>query len=108
MDRKNYIPTEQIDKRNEYTKTYAVGPAEYTAFSSPVPLHMFMDNAWLPCDARFMPDKEYGENSLVSRGGHLTAVCSPSGEAAFITVKDSSLYRTFSRRLLETAEILTP
>ena len=88
MDRKYYIPTEQPDKRNEYTKTYAVGPARHRAFSSSVPLHVRSQESWEEIDARFVPDKEYGENSLVSRGGHLTAVCAPSGKDAFITVAD--------------------
>ena len=85
-------PTEQIHQREEYSKTYAVGPARYRAFSSSVPLHVRSQESWEEIDARFIPDKEYGDDSLVSRGGHLTAVCSPSGEAAFITVKDSKAH----------------
>ena len=88
MDRKTYIPTEQIDKRNEYTKTYTVGPARYRAFSSSVPLHVRSQESWEEIDARFVPDKSYGDDSIVSRGGHLTAVCAPSGKDAFITVAD--------------------
>ena len=56
MNNISLIPAEQTDKRNEYSKTYAVGPGMFAAFASPVPLHMFKDNTWLPCDARFMPD----------------------------------------------------
>ena len=85
-------PAEQILQREEYSKTYAVGPAEYRAFSSSIPLHILRQDVWEEIDARFIPDKEYGDDSLVSRGGHLTAVCSPSGEAAFITVKDSKAH----------------
>lgn len=78
--------TEQPALRGEYTKTYSVGPGRYKAFTSPVPLHVYLGDEWLPCDARFLPDPESG--ILTSHGSCFTTACRPSSPQAFIVITD--------------------
>ena len=79
--------TEIAALRDEYTKTYAVRPGRYQAFTSPVPLHVRSGDEWVPCDARFLPDPETG--ILASHTSRFTAACGPSGPEAFIVITDS-------------------
>lgn len=79
--------TEIAALRDEYTKTYAVRPGRYQAFTSPVPLHVRSGDEWVPCDARFLPDPETG--TFASHTSRFTAACGPSGPEAFIVITDS-------------------
>ena len=48
------IPTEQIDRRTEFTKTYAVGANKYKAFQSSIQIHSrnLLKGIWEETDAR--------------------------------------------------------
>ena len=87
MNRKNYIPTEQISERKENVKTYLVGPGLRHAFAASIPLHVRQeDGSWSPVNAVFQWDKE--SSGYISHGSRFTTACSVPNPAPFITVTD--------------------
>ena len=89
----NLVPTENVDKRTEYSKTYTVGPGKYQAFTSVIPLHRKNGETgkWEELDATFKAEK--GNDVLESAGAQLTVSCGVSGEKVFIAVKDQEDHR---------------
>ena len=83
----NLVPTENVDKRTEFSKTYTVGPGKYQAFTSVIPLHRKNGETgkWEELDATFKAEK--GNDVLESAGAQLTVSCGVSGEKVFIAVK---------------------
>ena len=51
----NLVPTENVDKRTAFSKTYTVGPGKYQAFTSVIPLHRQNEETgkWDELDAAF-------------------------------------------------------
>ena len=92
--RENYlVPTENVDKRTEFNKTYTVGPGKYQAFTSAIPLHRKNKETgkWEELDATFKAEKE--NDVLESAGAKMTVSCGVSGEKVFIAVKDQEDHR---------------
>ena len=89
----NLVPTENVDKRTAFSKTYTVGPGKYQAFTSVIPLHRQNEETgkWDELDAAFKAEKE--NDVLESVGAQLTVSCGVSGEKAFIAVKDQEDHR---------------
>ena len=89
----NLVPTENVDKRTEFSKTYTVGPGKYQAFTSVIPLHRKNGETgkWEELDATFKAEK--GNDVLESAGAQLTVSCGVSGEKVFIAVKDQEDHR---------------
>ena len=85
----NYlVPTENVDKRTAFSKTYTVGPGKYQAFTSVIPLHRQNEETgkWEELDAAFKPAKE--GDQLESVGAQLTVSCGVSGEKPFMVIRD--------------------
>ena len=80
------IPTEKVEKRTMFSKTYTVGPGKYHAFTSPIPLHKEQSGKMEELDVSFQPSKESEE--LKSAGAFMTIQCGVSGEQPFVTVQD--------------------
>ena len=89
--RGNYlVPTENVDKRTAFSKTYTVGPGKYQAFTSVIPLHRQNEETgkWDELDAAFKPAKE--GDQLESIGAQLTVSCGVSGEKPFMVIRDQT------------------
>ena len=84
----NLVPTENVDKRTEFSKTYTVGPGKYQAFTSVIPLHRQNEETgkWEELDAAFKATKE--DDQLESVGAQLTVSCGVSGEKPFMVIRD--------------------
>ena len=54
------VPTENVDKRTMFSKTYTVGPRKYHAFTSPIPLHKEQSGKMEELDV-WQPDGEQGQ-----------------------------------------------
>ena len=84
----SFTATEILSLREEYAKTYAVGAGKFQAFTGSIPLHIRSGGEWADCDARFVPDKEREEGTLISHGSRFVTVCKPSGAESFISLTD--------------------
>ena len=82
------VPTENVDKRTAFSKTYIVGPGKYQAFTSPIPIHKknAQTEAFEELDAAFKATKE--GDQLESAGAQLTVSCGVSGERPFMAIRD--------------------
>ena len=82
------VPTENVDKRTAFSKTYTVGPGKYQAFTSVIPLHRKNEETgnWDTIDAAFKTSKE--SDMLESAGAQLTVSCGVSGEKPFMVIRD--------------------
>ena len=87
--KQHLIPTELINKRSVFSKTFTVEAGKYRSYMSAIPIHQqdSASGAWKEISASFVPLKE-AEDRLVSRTGNLTATCGISSENPFITLQD--------------------
>ncbi|MDO5435761.1 MAG: DNRLRE domain-containing protein, partial [Clostridia bacterium] len=78
------VPTEQLDRRTSFSKTYAVGPGRYEAYQSAIQIHAVHGDDRQEIDARF----HESDGCFISAGPVITVTCAAIARVNFLTLSD--------------------